>query len=194
MPKITEVLRNAQTLAEFSNLDRGRVDYFRNNFPDFVPQAWWDYHATNAQQKQWLFTQALLRDAWKNRFKGGAYFLVALLTSVFKPSDLIESHFDFQFDRPAFARVSEMSWGYSPFQRAVLYLFENSWRARFCAECDKRFVAAEPRNKFCSDTCSQAHQNRRKRANWHKHGKQQRRERRNWNSVVNTVERNPNGL
>jgi hypothetical protein len=43
---------------------------------------------------------------------------------------------------------------YIPMQRAIVYLFEHSWRARFCAECNKRFVAAEPKNKFCSESCS----------------------------------------
>jgi hypothetical protein len=174
----TQELRNAQALAEFSNLSPGEVDYFRNNFPDFAPQPWWDYRATDAQQNQWELTQRFVRESWKNRFEGGAYFLVALLTSVFNPSDLMDSLFDFKVDRPAFARVSEMNWGYSPFQRAVLYLFDNPWRARFCAECHKRFVAAEPRNKFCSETCAHEHRNRQKRDNWHKHGKQNRAEKR----------------
>jgi hypothetical protein len=177
MPAATEELRNAQALAEFSNLGPEGVDYFRNNYPDFAPQAWWDYQAAGTQQKQWAFTQHLLRESWKNRFKGGAYFLVALLTSVFKPSDLLESAFDFQFDRPAFARVSEMTWGYSPFQRAVLYLFDNPWRARFCTECNKRFIAAEPKNKFCSEQCAHEQRNRQKRDNWHEHGKQHRQKR-----------------
>jgi hypothetical protein len=113
MPAATEELRNAQALAEFSNLEQEQIDYFRNNFPDFCPQAWWDYQGkvTYAGQMQWQLTQHLLRESWKNGFKGGAYFLVALLTSVFKPSDLMESLLVFKFERPAFARVSEINWG-----------------------------------------------------------------------------------
>jgi len=42
MPKVTEALRDAQALADFSNLEPAKMNYFRNNYPDFVPSKWWD--------------------------------------------------------------------------------------------------------------------------------------------------------
>jgi hypothetical protein len=174
VPRVTENLRDAQALAEFSNLEPDKVEYFRNNYPDFVPQAWWDYQAHGAGQKQWQMTQNFLRESWKNRFTGGTYFVVRLILSVFDPKKLFDAVFGFEeykFDdaisKPAFARLSEIEWGYIPLQRAVLYLFENRWRARFCAECKKRFVAAEPKNKFCSEPCSHESRIRQKLESWH---------------------------
>ena len=52
---------------------------------------------------------------------------------------------------------------------AAVYLFEHAWRARFCAECNKRFVAAEPKNKFCGGTCSNKAHNRQRLKSWHAH-------------------------
>jgi|SRR5579859_1552848 len=86
--------------------------------------------------------------------------------------------------RPAFANFSELSSSgpyatYSefselnslrqiPLQQAIVYLFENSWRARFCAECNKRFVAAESKSKYCGDTCSQEAHVRQELKSYHK--------------------------
>src|SRR5438128_2517516 len=42
MPRVTEILRDAQALAEFSNLKPGEIEYFRNNYADFAPNKWWD--------------------------------------------------------------------------------------------------------------------------------------------------------
>jgi hypothetical protein len=176
MPQVTDNLRDAQILAEFSNLKPEGVDYFRNNYPDFVPPAWWDYKAHGSEQKQWQMTQQFLREAWQGQLKGGTFFLVRLVLSVFDPKKLFDAVFGFdeyKFDdsiaKPAFARLSEIEWGYIPFHKAVLYLFENPWRARFCAECKKRFVAAEAKNKFCSEACSHESHIRQKLASWHAH-------------------------
>jgi len=49
-----------------------------------------------------------------------------------------------------------------------VYLFEHPWRARFCAECNKRFVAAEPKNKFCIESCSHEKRIRQLRESWRK--------------------------
>jgi hypothetical protein len=181
MPQVTENFRDAQSLAEYSNLKPEEVEYFRSNFPDFVPPAWWTYKAHRAEKKQWQMTQQFLRDAWQDHFKGGTYSLVRLILSVFDPKRLFDAAlgldeygFDDSIAKPAFARLSEIEWGYIPFHRAVLYLFDNPWRARFCTECNRRFVAAEAKNKFCSEKCSHETRIRQQRASWHEHKKQWR--------------------
>lgn len=167
MPRVTEVLRNAQALAGFSNLETAReADYFRNNYPDFLPGKWWEYR----NGEQWRMTQRFLRESWKSQFTGGGYFVARLIQSVFNPDDLLDSLFDFKTGQPKFIEISEMPWGSTPFQMAVLHLFERPWRARFCEECHKRFIAVEPKNKFCSPACSDVYRTRKKLDWWHKHG------------------------
>jgi hypothetical protein len=161
MPKVTENLRNAQILADFSNLEPGQVDYFRNNFPGFFPESWWDYESS-WEQKQWLLTQMFIRESWKTGFGGndGVHRLVILMMLVFDPTNDIFDAKATNF-RPALGNIYEVGGGIHyhkavipPYQNAVAYLFNEPWRARFCAECNKRFVAVEPKNKFCGETCS----------------------------------------
>lgn len=213
MPRVTDNLRDAQILAEFSNLELDKVEYFRNNYRDFVPNSWWDYDSgqqwNNAEldgKPQWQITQVFLRRAWKKQFKIGIWGLVDILRLVFNPDYLAttiaerwmrESHpkgfpegtkVDFSRGRIEFSDGRSITlpprspYGYGhedeqdiPMQRAIVYLFENSWRARFCAECNKRFVAAEPKNKFCSDKCSHENRNRQKREWFKENGKEWRR-------------------
>jgi hypothetical protein len=172
MPRVTDKLRDAQALAEFSNLEPAQVEYFRHNFPDFVPDAWWGYK----NGVQWRKTQEFLRRWWKNCSIRDMAEVVRLVSSVFNPGDIFPgSPFEDAPDLPTFASFDEMSWGAAPFQKGVLYLFEQPWRARFCMVCNKRFVAAEPKNKFCSETCSHENSIRRKREWFRENGKQWRR-------------------
>jgi hypothetical protein len=153
MPKVTETLRDAQALAEFSNLESADVEYFRHNYADFVPDKWWGYR----NGEQWQMTQRFLRESWENQFTGGFFFITRLVLSVFNPDELLDSLFGFETkpsEQKAFAELGDIPWGATPFQRAVLHLFERPWRARFCSVCKKRFVAVEPKNKFCSQPCS----------------------------------------
>jgi hypothetical protein len=228
MPKMTENLRNAQILTDFSNLEPAQVEYFRNNYPDFVPKAWWDEESEPdtvtvlrdgkvmevppsrlverngtieiteeplPPRKQWEKTQAQVRAWWKRRVKDDVFSLVIMLNSVFDP----DPHSDFsrmaewavrelypdglpegvtvEIPGREITNSSNLREGYIPMQGAIVYLFENSWRARFCPFCRKRFVAAEPKTKFCSSTCSEEDRRRQKREWFRKHGKQWRKKR-----------------
>jgi hypothetical protein len=174
MPKVSEDLRDAQILADFSNLNAADVDYFRRNFPDFLPDKWWDYR--NGDQRR--MTQRLLRESWENHFSGGVFFVTRLVLSVFDPDDTDGLNEIIHGTPQIFASLADIPWGSTPFQRAVLYLFAHNWRARFCPVCNKRFVAAEPKNKFCSSACSEEDRRRQKREWFRKHGKAWRRARR----------------
>jgi hypothetical protein len=198
MPKVTDSFRNAQILADFCNLESSapqghptHPDYFRNNHPDFAPKAWWDSQYTS--ERDWEPTQKLLRRAWGNQFQDGIHCLLSLLESVTEPLRLSQAH------RAGFEKVKEESGkqaaeetarrflrgravspsefresDHIPMQRAIVYLFEHSWRARFCAKCNKRFVASVPRSKYCSDTCSKTCHKHQKRVSWHRHKKEWR--------------------
>jgi hypothetical protein len=175
MPKTTENVRNAGILADFSNLETpAQVDNFRNNYEDFAPREWWDCQFKG--ENQWLLTQKLLRRFWEKRFKDGIYHLICLLNSVTEPMRLAEAML--AGERAVMKLVAERTGVpvkdadseiprfdsdiYIPLQRAIVFLFEHSWRVRFCAECNKRFVAAQPTNKFCGDECRMNNRTRQK--------------------------------
>jgi hypothetical protein len=174
-------LWDAEVLAEFSNLDEERVGEFRAKHRDFVPQAWWDYRTDANRPLHWKRNQEWLREAWKEGFELGLYGLMRLVTSVFDPEE------DFAMplsmvptlqNRPAFASLNEMREDSYPYQKAVIFLGEQKWRARYCRECGKRYVADHPKRIFCSDACSHQHRNKQKLASWNKHGRKWRKKQR----------------
>jgi hypothetical protein len=184
MPKTTENLRNAGILADFSNLETSaQVDNFRNNYEDFAPGEWWDYQYKG--EIQWQLTQKLLRRSWEQRFGDGIYSLVCLLNSVTDPLRLADAMRAGDLAvkkliaeragtpvKEADSEIPRSDLGiYIPLQRAIVFLFEHSWRVRFCAECNKRFVAAQPMNKFCADECRMNNRTRQKLEWRRKHSK-----------------------
>jgi hypothetical protein len=208
MPVPTGAFRDAQALALFSNLEENDVDSFRNNYPDFAPQKWWDYRLTlqdlllagdtkhlqmllndpfwnrepfrsnnpsgagtyafrqqTTPRNLWQQNQSWLREAWNAHFEIELLDILKLLTSVFDPSD--------SSPKTVFATLLDVPVGGS-YHRGLSYLFEQRWRARFCAECKKRFVAGESKNICCSETCSHERRNRGKRGWFNAVGSTQR--------------------
>jgi hypothetical protein len=104
--------------------------------------------------------------------------MVRLLLSVFDPEPMLSriqferSHGDFGTgnNRPMFAELIDLLDLSYPYQKAVSFLFEHPWRAKFCLHCHKRFVAAERNNKYCSEPCSHEGHIGQKRKYWHKKG------------------------
>jgi hypothetical protein len=203
MPVVTEVLRDAQTLAEFSNLEPHQLEYFRHNYSDFAPQSWWDYSLTlqdlllagnlehlgilindpfwkrepfrpkdpsggdtyafrqqTTPRYLWRQNQSWLREAWKVHFEIKLLDTLKLVMSVFDPN---------KSSSKIFANLLEVPIG-GPYYRGLSYLLEQKWRARFCQECKKRFVAGESRNKYCSESCSHLAHTKQKLENWNKPG------------------------
>lgn len=137
--------------------------------------------------KQWQVTQASLREWWVQRFKDDIISLVKLLNSIFDPDphtrasrtmewavrqmypNGVPKSVTVKLPGRSITSSSTLREGYIPMQAAIVYLFEHPWRARFCAECNKRFVAAEPKNKFCSESCSHERRTRQLRESWHAH-------------------------
>jgi hypothetical protein len=160
------LIEAAETLAEFSNLGLDRVDIFRRKHPDFVPQPWWDYQATGSTEKQWQVNQFFLRQTWEGHFgKGGVFFLMRLLQMAHRVWEGL-----FGDERPTFAALTELECGSYPYQKAVMFLFEHPWRAKFCVQCQKRFVAVERNTRYCSESCSHIAHTKQKLDNWYKPG------------------------
>jgi hypothetical protein len=170
-------LRDAQALADFANLEPSDVGQFRRDYPDFVPDGWWVYQATHSNEEQWRMNQRFLRESWKEQFpQDDLYGMMRLVLSVFDPTQINLLDLSSKPQRPLFAELSDLPSGSSPYQQAVMFLFAEPWRARFCAEpeCGKRFVAAEPKTMYCSEACTHRSRKRQKMAWWNAEGKRAR--------------------
>jgi hypothetical protein len=99
-----------------------------------------------------------------------------LVLSVFDPAQVNLLDLSSKPYRPSFAELGDLPAGSSPYQQAVMFLFAEPWRARFCGEqsCNKRFVAAEPKTKYCSEACAHSSRNRQKMTWWNAEGKERR--------------------
>jgi len=63
------------------------------------------------------------------------------------------------------------------FQRALYLLFRESWRARTCGQCQRKFIAKRAAQKYCNTDCSEAAQGANRRKWWSEHGERWRNER-----------------
>jgi hypothetical protein len=189
MNKTKNVLWDSERLADFSNVKWPKdAQKFRGSCSDFFPQDFWrkDLRAspddpipegdpglyggdTNVQLYAmglldrpdrvplWWFFKQRLREAWQRGFP--LEMSVSLITSL--------SPF---FRAFTFLKASQV-W---PYQRALMFLCNEPWRARFCSQCGDRFVGDKPARRFCSATCSAKARKNSRAASWQKHGKEWR--------------------
>jgi hypothetical protein len=173
--KVTEELKELQTLAMFSNLEPAEFEYFHNNYPDFFPASFWvralkatvEDGVQVAPSRSALLADAIqiqVRLAWKSGFPAeqtigliGAGGIVSMgqLTPEQKESRKLLG-FDTEFNT-------------YPYQRATMRLYSQPWRARYCSHCGKRFVALEKKTIYCGDDCNRTARRQKQRATWHKH-------------------------
>jgi hypothetical protein len=187
------IFREAQHLAEFSNLESGQIDEFRNAVStDFFPPKMWEMPGQSLHldtsvktgnvwtpEPLWKTYQDVLRETWQNHFPSETgIWLIAHLAKLSRQEQRMreveqELNSTGVLTMPQEPLPEPESW---PFQRAVMYLCTNPWRARFCMACGKRFVAARPKSTYCSDSCFNASRKGTKRAWWKQHGEQWREE------------------
>jgi len=177
MPMSSKADRNsfkdAGTLAEFANLRADDMESFRHNYPDFVPDAWWDYTSTHG--RQWESSQGLLRrvwEAWSSGTSLGLYKTVSLIMSVFDPNTLFDTEFG-TGDRPPLAEPFELPVDPFPFHKALEYLNQQPWRAKKCENCGRYIVVRVAKTKYCNrDDCGNNIREQRHRAaklrSWHR--------------------------
>ena len=165
-------LRDARVLAEFANLEPARVDYFRNNFPGFVPDGWWtvlDWREGDEGplRHRWQHVQDVLRSAWQKKFPRETMIrLVSAPTQIMDRMLEAQAAGDAEFKARDILTQDVKVW---PYQNAVAFLAAQPWRALFCASCGKRFAADKPGRKFCSDACTANARKASKLASWHEH-------------------------
>jgi hypothetical protein len=137
---------DAKTLALFADLKPEDAEKFRNSVgKDFVPELWWTQRGIEEPSpggvntsKVWQEWQIALRSAWDSHFPTD--YVVALLATYYQLESL---HEEFVPIKIPDAR---------PYQKALMVLAVESWRARKC-RCDTRFVAEKPNSLFCSRKC-----------------------------------------
>jgi hypothetical protein len=152
------------------------LQYFRQNYPNFVPDYWWravyfetdgfrgNFAVTNSKQPVgnekvlWRLWQKLLQESWT---KFSPDRIIALLTMWCSTSESGES------SESEVAGV-EIPTAY-PYQRAVMFLAMQQWRLKFCEECGHRFVKEKPSQRFCSDSCFAESRKAAKRGYWADH-------------------------
>jgi hypothetical protein len=174
-------LWDGERLALFANAEgRDEVESFRASHNDFFPAGMWEradlpvpgepfFNADfsgalsrilgpSAKPKRdelrrvpyWWGLQQALRRAWEQGFP--LEWCVILIS-------LAEGETPFHV------------W---PYQRAVMFLGVEPWRARFCGVCGKQFVADKPRRVYCSSGCSGKARRGSRAASWKRHGKKWR--------------------
>jgi hypothetical protein len=141
-------LMNAEMLAAFADLELDRVGGFREDNPDFLPSSWWAGPAWNegfGTYTPWLRERDLLRQCWAKGFPAD------------KTLELVSSNLFLIARTLTFDSAEEINnapqkiW---PYQRAVLFLHINTWRAKVCHVCKRRFIAGSKIGKYCGNHCS----------------------------------------
>ena len=155
--EIKDALASASVLADFANLEAVDVDTFRDKYRDFAEPAWWDYQSDLAKSqglsKHWQLVQKYVQEAWVSWDSESEISLEAwlrLFTSVFDPESLVEMMFPSPTSpHPAFATATQFA-EMTPYHKAIEFISEKPWRAKFCQECHTRFVADHSKRLYCS--------------------------------------------
>jgi hypothetical protein len=181
------IFNAADALAKFSNIEPNEIDAFYSAHPDFMPDLRKYVSIVSEPGKPsrpsifWLeFVQRVLRKAWLDHFDlDGAVRLIAVFDDLSKSDAVMDrllmppaSETQQPLTAAEYGLLERKVW---PFQHAVMFLTVNSWRARFCTACGKRFVASNPKGRFCNDTCFQRSLKNKKLQWWREHGNDLRR-------------------
>jgi ribosomal protein L24E len=182
------VLWQAERLALFSNIsDDAAVERFRKNHDSFFPRNFWNWSLSQAPTSGPILTldaasaeavgrlrrepripflrafQQVLCEAWQKGFP--LEECVRLISSA-AVADRLFGKTDVEPDLSSYP-----VW---PYQRAVMFLGVEPWRARFCGLCGTRFVADKPARRFCSNKCSAKARKDSRAVSWSKHGEKWR--------------------
>jgi hypothetical protein len=160
-----------RALEQFARVDAVSIDAWQDRWPDFFPAKFWDHKirqtppgvSTSAQPQLpgiplWKGWQDVLLQAWRAAFPFSEVMRLAV-APVIQEVDMLGS-------------LSE-----APYQRALLLMASDPWRARFCSKCGKPFVALKANAKFCGPGCFAESRLNTKRRWWAKHGSEWRRKR-----------------
>ena len=138
------LLDAADALAAFADLEPDGVENFRRLYPAFVPQTWWigpSWKDGVGVYHPWMRERDLLRKAWAAGFPADLTLELAT-TSLFLIAHALTSDTTEEMEK-----TPQKVWDY---QRALLFLSVDQWRAKNCEECGNPFVADHASRKYCS--------------------------------------------
>jgi hypothetical protein len=138
------LLDAADALATFAHLDPDGVENFRRRYPEFVPETWWigpSWKEGVGVYIPWMRERDLLYKAWKAAFPTELTLELAT-TALFLISHAMTSDTTEEMEKN-----QQRVWAY---QRALLFLSAEQWRAKICEECGNPFVADHASRKYCS--------------------------------------------
>ena len=181
---------DAKTLAQFANLQSSAdAEVFRNQVdPNFLPQEIWRTAAVSITPGKetvmqtamametpqgWQALQTAVRHAWQTRFAlDESVQLVTFVERFSKQAQLMNEFVRMSNEKIMSTVLPEAQvW---PFQRAVMFLTIDSWRARFCPRCSKAFVAEKSQSRYCSEKCFRESRKGTKRKWWSANGEEWR--------------------
>jgi len=142
--EIRALLDAADALATFAALEPDGVEKFRQRYHAFVPQTWWigpSWKDGVGVYHPWMHERDLLRKAWAAGFPAELALELAT-TSLFLISRAMTSDTIDEMEK-----TPQKVWDY---QRAMLFLSVDQWRAKICEECGNPFVADHASRKYCS--------------------------------------------
>jgi hypothetical protein len=179
MTETKQILWDAERLALFSNANAAKeVKRFHAAHDDYFPRSFWNYKIRvggpgeftvssgpipQEEVPMWRAFQRALQEAWQVGFPREE--CVRLISCGVVP-ERISGKSEFEPDL-----LSYPAW---PYQMAVMFLGVESWRARFCGQCGKRFVADKPARRFCSNPCAGKARQASRSLSWSKHGEKWR--------------------
>jgi predicted nucleic acid-binding Zn ribbon protein len=168
-----EAKRLLKALEQFARLadSEDAKDGFKAQWPDFFPATFWIRRFKQVPPgvsmsgpapefpdiPMWRAWQDMLIQAWRMRFPLSDLVRLIVAPVVQEAGDALSS-------------MSE--WSY---QRAVLLMTREPWRARHCLLCGRPFAADKGASKFCSNQCFAESRLDSKRRWWAQQGSERRR-------------------
>lgn len=160
LPKDMKV--DAQMLVRFAELRESEVDSFRNEVArGFVPDGVWDAQGMNGGPRYWRVVQEHLRAAWRSHFTAqDCILLISDIARFSRLEQLLERAVHLA-DKER-AEVAIPSPEAFPFQKVIMMLYLEPWRARICEMCGRHFIKELQRDRLCGDRkCDQEARRRR---------------------------------
>lgn len=188
---LSAALDLAERLATFANLAPDDAAAFRKRHPHFAPDAWWDWRFLNAANETvfvWTEEQKKVRAAWQTGFSpDDCIELIAAGAKRADWEDDIKAHQvageagllveGAEAEGAEFFRKHEYrKRRIFDYQRAVMFLHIQAWRASRCEreECRKYCVKDAKGRRYCSQTCFDINRVADKLKCWRDRGSKQR--------------------
>ena len=157
------ILDAADSLADFANLKPDDLADFRQRYPNFAPDSWpggwWNSRVVAEQgglEFRWQEMQRQLHKLWLQRFSPDLCVELMIVGTEWarmsaKYNAQQQAGEEQELRAGSGFDASPKVWD---FQRAIMFLYVQPWRARICEMCGKMYVANHGKRKYCTGTNS----------------------------------------